>query len=135
MFDTKVALIVRTDLPNWQKLNVVAFLATGIAGAVPDAIGEPYVDAAGTGYGSMLVQPILVFGADVDGLRTVRRKAVEREMTVIPYVEAMFKTGNDLDNRQAFLAEDVDTMNLVGIGIRGPRNGVDKVLKGYALHE
>lgn len=28
MIDTKVALIVRDDLAAWQKLNVVAFLAT-----------------------------------------------------------------------------------------------------------
>lgn len=31
MFDTKIALIVRNDLAMWQRLNVVAFLATGIA--------------------------------------------------------------------------------------------------------
>ncbi|MFP3608153.1 DUF2000 family protein, partial [Paraburkholderia sp. SIMBA_053] len=33
MFETKVALIVRDDLAVWQKLNVVAFLATGVAAA------------------------------------------------------------------------------------------------------
>ena len=33
-FDTKVAIIVLDDLAVWQKLNVTAFLATGIAGVV-----------------------------------------------------------------------------------------------------
>ncbi|HEY9131483.1 MAG TPA: DUF2000 family protein [Dyella sp.] len=134
MFDTKVALVVRNDLPTWQKLNVTAFLATGIAAAAPEAIGKPYMDASGTRYGSMLVQPIVVFGADVEELRHARQKAIERSMLVIPYVEAMFRTGNDEANRQAFLVEAVDSMNLVGIGIRGPKNGVDKVLKGFELH-
>lgn len=134
MFDTKVALVVRNDLPTWQKLNVVAFLATGIAASATDAIGEPYIDASGASYGSMLVQPILIFGSDLDGLRRARRKAVERGMAVIPYVEAMFQTGNDEANRQVFRAEAIDTMNLVGLGIRGPKNGVDKVLKGLELH-
>ena len=41
MFDTKVALIVREDMAVWRKLNVTAFLATGIAAAAPDAIGAP----------------------------------------------------------------------------------------------
>jgi hypothetical protein len=41
MFDTKIAILVLNDLANWQKLNVTAFLATGIAGAVPDAMGDP----------------------------------------------------------------------------------------------
>jgi len=134
VFDTKVALVVRNDLPIWQKLNVIAFLSTGIAAVAPEAIGEPYVDASGIRYGSMLVQPVLIFGSDLDGLRRARQKAVERGMAVIPYVEAMFQTGNDEANRQAFLAEAVDTMNLVGLGIRGPKNGVDKVLKGFELH-
>ena len=44
-FETKVALLVRDDLPTWQKLNVAAFLATGIAGAAPEAMGAPYEDA------------------------------------------------------------------------------------------
>lgn len=41
MFDTKVAILVLEDLATWQKLNVTAFLATGIAAAAPDAMGEP----------------------------------------------------------------------------------------------
>ena len=47
MFDTKVAILVLDDLPVWQKLNVTAFLATGIAGTAPDAMGLPYEDSAG----------------------------------------------------------------------------------------
>ena len=38
-FDTKVVLVVREDLASWQKLNVTAFLATGIAAAAPEIIG------------------------------------------------------------------------------------------------
>ena len=30
-FDTKIAIAVRADLEPWQKLNVTAFLASGIA--------------------------------------------------------------------------------------------------------
>jgi hypothetical protein len=33
IFDTPVAIAVRDDLPVWEKLNVTAFLATGIAAA------------------------------------------------------------------------------------------------------
>lgn len=37
-FDTKVAILVLDDLAVWQKLNVTAFLATGIAGAAPEGL-------------------------------------------------------------------------------------------------
>ena len=47
MFDTKIAIVVREDLATWQKLNVTAFLMSGVVGANPAMIGEPYRDAAG----------------------------------------------------------------------------------------
>ena len=60
VFETKVAVLVLEDLPVWQKLNVTAFLATGVAGAAPEAMGEPYVDAAGREHARLLGQPVLV---------------------------------------------------------------------------
>ncbi len=134
MFDTKIALIVRDDLATWQRLNVVAFLATGIAAAAPEMMGEPYVDALGRQYGNMAGQPMLVFAADLAGLQRAHRQCVERELTLIPYVEAMFSTGHDAANRAVFLAEDADNLNLVGIALRGPKKAVDKAIKGLALH-
>ncbi|CAO3416658.1 DUF2000 family protein [Azospirillum endophyticum] len=133
-FDTKVALVVRADLAVWQKLNVAAFLATGIAAAAPDALGEAYVDGAGRRYGRMLGQPIMIFAADGDQLRAVRDAALERGLTLVPYVAAMFATGHDAANRAAFRAEDADAPDLVGLALRGPKKAVDKTVKGLALH-
>lgn len=134
MFDTKVALIVRNDLATWQRLNVVAFLATGIAAAAPEAMGEPYVDANGHRYGTLLGQPMLVFEADLAGLQAAHRVGLERAITVLPYVFAMFSTGHDAANRQAFATEDPGHLNLVGIGLRGPKKAIDKATKGLSLH-
>lgn len=39
MFDTKIALVVREDLATWQKLNVTAFLTSGIVGANEGLLG------------------------------------------------------------------------------------------------
>src|SRR5436189_109738 len=62
-FDTKIAVVIRTDLEPWQKLNVASFLAGGIAAAFPECIGEPYGDGSGTNYLSLIGQPILIYGA------------------------------------------------------------------------
>ena len=32
VFVTKIAVVIRDDLPVWQKLNMTAFLASGVAG-------------------------------------------------------------------------------------------------------
>ena len=85
-------------------------------------------------YASMSVQPILVFEGDLAGLQGVHRTARERELTVVPFIQAMFATGHDEANREVFRAEDAANMNLVGIAVRGPKKAVDKTVKGLALH-
>lgn len=134
MFDTKVAILVLEELEVWKKLNVTAFLATGIAGSAPDAMGEPYVDAAGTRYAALLGQPIMIYAADRTTLLRARRQAQERGLTCAAYVETMFSTGHDAANREAFLAEPADEPALVGIALRGPRKDVDKATKGAKFH-
>src|ERR1700722_16951051 len=80
-FDTKVAILVLHDLAVWQKLNVTAFLATGIAAAAPQAMGEPYEDAAGRAHAPLLGQPMLVFAATADNLQRAFRVGLERNLT------------------------------------------------------
>jgi hypothetical protein len=133
-FETKVALLVRDDLLTWQGLNVAAFLATGIAGAARDAMGEPYEDAAGRRYVPLLGQPIMIYTASGADLLKARRIALERGLTTAAYVAAMFATGHDKANREAFRAEPADAPDLVGLAVRGPRKDVDKATKGLRLH-
>jgi len=134
MFDTKVAILVLRDLAVWQKLNVTAFLATGVAAAAPEAMGESYVDAAGRHHARLLGQPILVFAATPEELLRAFRAGIERGLMRAVYVRAMFSTGHDAANRAAFLAEPTDTPDLVGLALRGPKKDVDKATKGLALH-
>jgi len=134
MFDTKIAILVRNDLPMWQRLNVTAFLATGIAASAPESLGAPYVDASGQRYASLCGQPILIFEADLAGLQAAHRTGLARELTMAAYVFPMFATGHDEANRQVFLAEDPQHMDLVGLALRGPKKGVEKATKGLVLH-
>jgi hypothetical protein len=134
VFETKVAILVREDLAVWQKLNVTAFVATGIASAAPDAMGEPYVDAAGRSHARLLAQPVLVFAASPDTLLRAYQQAIQRDLVRAVYVGAMFGTGHDAANRAAFLAESADAPDLVGLALRGPKKEVDKALKGAVLH-
>ena len=134
MFDTKVAILVLEDLAIWQKLNVTAFLATGIAAAAPEALGEPYQDSTGRLYARMLGQPILIFAARPEALLQAFRIGIERSLRQAVYVRAMFSTGHDAANRAVFKAEPADMPDLVGVALRGAKRDVDKATKGLALH-
>jgi hypothetical protein len=132
-FDTKIAVLLRDDLEVWQRLNVTAFLASGIA-ANPELIGEPYADADGTPYLPMFRQPVLVFAGDSDVLAAAHERAVRRGLPAAVYTEELFTTGHDEANRAAVRAVARADLKLVGLAVHGPRNAVDKVLKGAVLH-
>lgn len=133
-FDTKIAIAVRGDLAAWQQLNVTAFLASGVAAVHGDTIGKPYEDGSGHRYLEMFRQPVLVYEADGPDLSAVRERAVAREMPVAIYTDDMFTTGHDEANRAVVRAVPAEGLRLAGIAVYGPRNAVDKVVKGLALH-
>jgi hypothetical protein len=133
-FDTKIAIAVRGDLEQWQKLNVTAFLASAIAFGVPETAGKPYEDGSGNRYLEMFRQPVLVYAADAALLTTMRERAAGRGLPMMIYTEELFSTGNDDDNRAAVGAVTADELNLVGVAVHGPRNAIDKVCKGAKLH-
>jgi hypothetical protein len=133
-FDTKIAVVVRDDLETWQRLNVTAFLVSGIAGAHPQLMGEPYEDGDGTAYLPLLGQPVVVLEADADTIRTAHARALGRQLPMSIYTREMFATGNDLANRAVVKAVARDDLDLVGIALHGPKNAVDKTVKGSRLH-
>jgi hypothetical protein len=133
-FDTKVAVLVRDDLETWQRLNVTAFLASGIAAAYPQLVGEEYADADGQQYLPLLGIPVLVFEGAKEHLVAARERALRRELPVAVYTSDMFRTGHDEANRATVSAVAGADLDLVGLAVHGPKNGVDKILKGARLH-
>jgi hypothetical protein len=133
-FDTKVAVLVRDDLATWQRLNVAVFLGSGIAAAYPQLVGEAYIDAEGATYLALLGIPVLIFEGGVDVLAEARQRALRRGLPLAIYTSDMFRTGHDEENRAVVRAVAGADLDLVGIAIHGPKNAVDKVLKGGRLH-
>lgn len=134
-FDTKVVVVLRDDLAAWQELNVTAFLMSGIATSAPGLVGEPYRDADGATYLPMLRQPVMVLSADAALLRSARSKAAARDdVALAVYTRELFSTTHDEANRAAVAAVSADDLDLVGIALRGPKNAVDRLVKGAAFH-
>lgn len=133
MFDTKFTIVLREDLAVWQKLNVAAFLSTGVAAQFPQMIGEPYRDRAGNIYNALSIQPVIVLSADHTTLSTIHRRTLERGVTISLYVEEMFSTGFDSLNRETFAKFAPDDAKVVGIALRADKKIVDKITKGARM--
>ncbi|MGH2860671.1 MAG: DUF2000 family protein [Solirubrobacteraceae bacterium] len=134
-FETKTAVVVRDDLAAWQRLNVCAFLMSGVtAAAGNDAIGEDYLDADGNHYLPLLVQPVLVYEGSAEKLKTVRERAFRRAVPIALYTLEMFSTGNDTANRAAVRAVAAAELDVVGVALRVPHRDADAVLRGLSRH-
>lgn len=133
-FDTKIKIVLRDDLEPWQELNVTAFLMSGIAGT-QDIIGQPYVDADGVEYLPMSQQPIMIYSASGEQLRELLTKALAKDVVISIFTSELFGTYNDRDNRASVAKFGTQALDLVGIGIRGKKNHVDRLFKGIALHK
>ncbi|MFZ0853183.1 MAG: DUF2000 family protein [Hyphomicrobiaceae bacterium] len=134
-FDSKIAIVIRSDLESWQMLNVAAFLASGIAAAYPDCVGEPYEDASGTRYHALIGQPILIYAADRSALARALDRAISRNVKAAVYSEEMFTTTHDAANRGAVSAVQRPDLNLVGLAFRADRKVIDKVVDGLKFHK
>ena len=132
-FDTKIAIVVREDLAVWQKLNVTAFLTSGIVGATEGLLGEPYEDAAGNIYHRLAIQPMIVLAADAATIRSIYMRAMERGARLALYIEDMFRTGHDAANRETVRRCLPEEMNVVGLALRDEKKLVDRITKGARM--
>ena len=132
--DTKIAVVVRTDLATWQKLNVTAFLVSGLGTVRPDLIGEPYADGSGREYLPMFAHPVLVYAGDAAAVTRGFGRALARELAVAVYTDDLFATGNDVDNRAAVAKVATEDLVLAGFSVAGPRRDVDKALDRLKFH-
>ncbi|MET9145004.1 DUF2000 domain-containing protein [Streptomyces sp. NPDC004042] len=133
-FDTKIAVLLREDLETWQRLNVTAFLVSGLGTTVPEVVGEPYADADDVSYLPMFRQPVLVFEGTKETLAAAHGRALSRALPRALFTTDLFATGNDRDNRAAVRAVRTSGLDLAGLAVYGPRNAVDKVMKGARMH-
>lgn len=130
----KIAVAVRSDLAMWQKLNVVAFVTSGLGTVEPELVGEPYVDGAGREYPPMLGVPVRVHEGDAAAIRRCFDRALGRSLTVSVYTDDLFATMNDGDNRAALAEVATDDLVIAGFVAAGDPKQVDKAFDKISLH-
>jgi len=132
--DPKLAVVVRDDLATWQKLNVTAFVVSGVGSIEPALVGERYRDASDVEYLSMFVTPVVVLAGDAAAVRRGFDLALGRGLAVAVYTDDLFATGNDADNRAAVAKVTTTDLSLAGFAVVGSRRDVDKALDKLRLH-
>jgi hypothetical protein len=135
MHETKIALVIREDLPQWQKLNVAAFLASSVAIQFPETHGKSFVTASQSTYLPFLKQPILIYKANDDAqMKRAFQRAKERELSIGIYTRPLFATKNEEGNLMEIANYTDEEQDLVGLVVYGENRKVDKALKELSYH-
>jgi len=136
MYDKKVAIVIKNDLLDWQKLNVVSFLASSIAIRFPETHGQDFVTADDVKFLPFLKHPILVYKAETaEKLQRAFQRSKDRELAIGIYTKSLFDTKSGEENVLEIAKYRADDLNLIGIIIYGDNKKVDKALDGLKFHE
>jgi hypothetical protein len=134
-YHNKIAIVVRADLLEWQKLNVAAFLASSVAVKFPEIHGRPFVTASGTEYLPFQRNPMLIYRADNE--QQIRRafiRAKERGLSIGIYTKPLFATNGEEESLAEILKLRDGEQDLVGIVLYGENKQVDKAVDALKLH-
>jgi hypothetical protein len=135
MYTHKIAMVLLTDLPDWQKLNVAAFLASSVAVKFPETHGRPFITATGTQYLPFIKHPILIYKADSSNqIKRAFQRAKERVLQIGIYTRPLFATKNEEGNLEEIVKLSDDDQDLVGIIVYGENKSVDKAVKDLKFH-
>ena len=134
MFDTKIAIILLNSLQIWQKLNVTSFLTSGIIGDNPSLVGDSYKDNSDYFYLPLNRQPVIILEADLNNLKKIHLRIINKSLKCSIYINDMFSSGHDEANRKTVKKYQSLELPLVGLAIREKKNIVDKITKGSKLH-
>jgi len=61
LYENKIAIVIKSTLKDWQKLNVVSFLASFIAIRFPETHGKVFTNASGTIFNPFIKQLIMIY--------------------------------------------------------------------------
>ena len=134
-FETKIIIAVRDDLKPWQKLNITAFLMSGIVAENHNLIGQKYRDSKGNDYSEISGQPIIILYGSSNVLRNMRMRALNREVNTAVYIEEMFETDHDEANRLAFSQHGTDEGNTVRVAYIADKKIAYKISKSAKMHK
>ncbi|BDD09518.1 hypothetical protein FUAX_19500 [Fulvitalea axinellae] len=135
-YENKVAMVIKNDLMDWQKLNVASFLASSIAVKFPETHGKPFINASESEYLPFIKHPILVYKADDQAqIDRAFQRAKQRDLSIGIYIKPLFSTKNEDENHVEIGKCTDETQELVGIIVYGENKKVNKALNGLKFHD
>lgn len=123
-FSRKMTVVLRDDLASWQLTNTVGHIAAYLGNKMsePFDTGEFFVSRDGVNFPRNSQFPLVALSARVPELKELAEKLRGTDLSWIVYVQEMIDMTDDEELAEALSRVSAEEMNILGIGIFGPKD-------------
>lgn len=134
MWDMKIVLVLRTDLPPALAANAAVVLGLALGGRLEGSVAGDGVDASGTLHAGLNPVPVPTLTASGTELHELHEQALAAgDVTVVGFNEVARRSRSYTEYEEALSQTPVQDIEYVGLIVHGPRNRVTKLTKRLAL--
>ena len=128
-------MVLRDDLASWQLTNTIGHIAAFLGNKIrePFDTGEFFVSKDGMQYPRNSQFPVIALKATKEELANLVKKLREQKLLWIAYIQEMIDMIDDEELANTLSQKTSDEMNILGVGIFGPKEELKPLTEGLQL--
>ena len=134
-FSKKITIVLREDLVSWQLTNTIGHIAAYIGNKIQDTIetGENIVTKDGKTIPRNSQFAIVALKASIEELKNLSIQLRNLGLCWIVYVQEMIDMIDDEELARSIDQIESDKLNILGIGLFGPKDELKKITGNLKL--
>jgi hypothetical protein len=135
LFDKKIVIAVRPDLPSWQAMNTVAHCAAYLGNKLdqPFDTGDAFLTKEGARHPRNAQYAIVVVSAGAGDLKALMPHVRQSGLLYLGFIREMIETTDDTGIERMLAAKTDAEIEYLGVGLFGPKADVDALMKTFRL--
>ncbi len=128
-FSKKMTIVVREDVASWQLTNTVGHIAAYLGNKMTETFdtGESFTSEDGLDYPRNSQYAVVTLKATEEQIKELAKNIRNTNLLWIVYVQEMIDMIDDAELADALKNKNSDGMNILGIGIFGPKDELKRL--------
>jgi len=134
-FSKKITIVLREDVSSWKLANTIGHIAAYLGNKMnaPFDTGEYYVSKDGINFPRNSQFPVVALKAAKDELESLAIKVRGTNLSWIVYVQEMIDMADDEELAKALSSIGTEDMDILGVGIFGPKDELKELTGKFRL--
>lgn len=134
-FSKRIVVVMNKELPTWQALNTLGHISAYMGNKMDQAFdtGEFFVTKDNEKFPRNTQYPIIAVSAKSGQLQNLLEKVKASGLLYHAFIREMIETTNDKEIETTLGSKNSSEIELLGIGIFGTNEEVEKLTKNYSV--